>query len=138
MATFTATVPTRVVSDNGSMCANFQAGESKKLHQNFFTAAIAAGLVPEDPLEFKVIQEPEKPGTKEKKLIEACKTLILKADPNDFTVVGQPRAASIKKLVDCRFTNQDVRRAFEEAMHEVDQDGDNDKKHSEPSISTTE
>ena len=138
MATFTAAVETRIVADNGSMCTNFEAGESKKIHYFLFTAAIAAGLVPEEPLEFQEQTETKKPEPKEDVLLVACKTLILRGDPGDFTVGGQPRAASVKKLVDCRFTGQDVKRAFDQAMFEVEQDGDNDTEHSEPSSSTAE
>jgi len=137
-AKFTASKSTRVVADNGGMCALFEAGQTINLHSDMWTAAIAAGLMPEDPLEFVEVVKPEEPSTHGKKLIEACKTLIIRASTDDFTIVGQPRAASVKKLVDFRFTTVEVKAAFEEAMHEVEQDGNDDTKHSEPSSSAAE
>jgi hypothetical protein len=53
-------------------------------------------------------------------LLDACKTLIARGNPNDFTQMGQPRTAAVKKLVDFEFTANDVRRAFEQAMFEVE------------------
>lgn len=142
MATFTSSKEARVMAEDGSMCVLFEEGESKPIRKELFTAAIAAGLVPEDPLvKLELPPKPENKSTEEivsTGLIEACKMLIAKGLAQDFTTVGQPRAASIKKLVDFHFTTKDVEAAFIEAMHEVDQDGDSSKEHSEPSISAAE
>lgn len=137
-AKFTAPRDVRIVSDCGSMCVIFEAGETRLLPSPLYTAALVAGLIPEDPLE--VAQEPlPENQTQEKKvsegLIEACKTLIARGNPHDFTLVGQPRAASVKKLVDFDFTLKEVERAFSEAMHEVEQDGDESTKLTESSSS---
>ena len=65
-------------------------------------------------------------------LIDACKMLITRGNPDDFTIPGYPRAASAKKLVDFDFSTRDLHDAFAEAMHEVEQDGDDSTEHSEP------
>jgi len=141
MAKFTATLPTRVVSDCGSMCAIFEAGETLSINRKLFTAAIAAGLVPEEPL---IVQTPPVVVQKSQEevvvdgLLEACKLLIAKGDPGDFTMTGFPRAASVKKLVDFHFTTKDIERAFGEAMHEVERDGNDSTEHSEPVSSAAE
>lgn len=139
-AKFTASVDTRIVAANGSMCAVFEAGQTRIIPKALFDAALTHGLVPEEPLEMA----PPPPANKPQKvvvedgLLEACKTLIIRGNPQDFTMSGKPRAASVKKLVDFNFTTKDVERAFEEAMHEVEQDGDDDTQHSEPVISAAE
>lgn len=126
-AKFTAATATRIVSDNGAMCMNFEAGETRTVHKELFSAALRAGLVPEEGLETPPEPEVKVKRSKEELtsdgLLEACRTLIIRGDPKDFTVVGQPRAASIKKLVDFDFTANDIRRAFEAAMHEVETGG---------------
>ena len=135
-AKFTAIEKTRIVADNGTKCMNFEPGETLLVHRDLFTAAIAAGLVPEEPLDFKPLPIPENKPQEVKireELLEVCKQLIAKGDPADFTMLGQPRAASVKKLVDFDFTGRDVQVAFEEAMHEVEQHGNDSTKHSEPS-----
>ena len=114
------------------------------MHQSLFGEAVAAGLMPEEPLDVKeeVVVE-EKPRQSEDvqhaELIKACHTLILRGNPGDFTnTSGLPRAASVKKLVDFKFTAQDVKRAFEVAMHEVETNGDDGKEHSEPGSGAAE
>jgi hypothetical protein len=138
VAAFTATVETRIVSDNGTMCMNFEAGETLKVPRELYKEAVAAGLMPMEPLVLP--KEPDVPEqvSEEELLLEAVKKLIIQGNPNDFTVVGQPRAASVKKLVNFRFTNESVRRAFELAMHEVEQNVDDDTEHSEQSVLVTE
>ena len=142
LASFIAPVATRIVSDDGSMCTNFEAGETKSIRKELFTAAIAGGLMPEDPLiKIETPVKVEKKSTEEivsDGLVEACKLLIAKGYKEDFTITGQPRAASLKKLVDFHFTTKDIERAFIEAMHEVEQDGDSSKEHSEPISDTAE
>lgn len=136
---FTAPEAVRIVSDNGAKCMIFEAGQTRNVHRDLFGPAIAAGLVPEGPMEVKPEPEPKKQSREElveEGLLEACKELIARGNPKDFTVVGQPRAASVKKLVDFRFTSREVQRAFEQAMHEVEH-GDNDTKRTEPSSSTS-
>jgi len=140
-AAFTAAVATRIVADNGTMCANFEAGETRTIPKVLFDAALQHGLIPVKSLQAAPMPEPVKPPQEEivaDGLIEACKKLITRGNPDDFTVVGQPRAASVKKLVDFSFTTKDVERAFGEAMHEVEQDGDESTEHSEPSSSAAE
>jgi len=140
-AEFTAATSVRIVSEDGSMCANFEAGETRTIPKVLFNAALTHGLMPvgslevEPPPEVKQLPQEEIVSTG---LIEACKILIARGNPADFTVVGQPRAASVKKLVDFNFTTKDVERAFSEAMHEVEQDGDDSTEHSEQSSSVTE
>ena len=134
-ARFTAIQTTWIAADNGTRCASFEAGETKSLHRDLFSAALRAGLVPEDALTKVEEAKPAKKQTQEdmvsEGLVEAITTLIARGDPKDFTQLGQPRAASVKSLVDFDFTAQDVRRAFEQAMHEVEQDGDDSTEHSE-------
>lgn len=139
-ANFTAPVATRIVSDNGSMCMNFEAGQTRPVHRDMFAEAVRGGLVPEEPLDAPPPVPENKPQevAVREGLVEACKMLIAKAVPTDFTLAGLPRAAAVKKLVNFDFTTNDVRLAFEEAMHEVEQDGDDSKEHTEPSSSTTE
>ena len=124
-AHFTAARDVTIVSEAGDMCSVFEAGETRQIPKALFNAALVAGLVPEDPLE--PAPEPVKNMTVEERvtggLLEACKTLIAKGVPNDFTMAGLPRAASLKKLVDFDFTNKDAKLAFEQAMHEIEQDG---------------
>jgi hypothetical protein len=140
-AAFTAAAATRIVSADGSMCASFEAGETRVIPSVLFDAALTHGMVPEGPLELE--PPAEEPGPPQEEvisagLIEACRTLIIRGNKADFTVVGLPRAASVKKLVDFHFTNKDVERAFSEALHEVEIDGDDSTEHSEPSSSVTE
>jgi hypothetical protein len=143
VARFTAVHDVRIVSDDGSMCQIFEAGQTQSIRRELFTAAIASGLVPEDPLVKRVITPVviEERSTEEivsDGLVEACKLLIAKGFKEDFTVVGQPRAASLKKLVDFTFTTKDIERAFIEAMHEVEQDDNESEEHSESLVDTTE
>lgn len=140
-AKFTAAREVRIVSELGNMCANFEAGQTRQIPKALFNAALLAGLIPEEPLDAppKVVENKSQKVAVEEGLKEACTKLILRGKPQDFTVnTGYPRAASVKKLVDFDFTTNDVRRAFEEAMHEVDQDGDDRTEHTEPSSSVTE
>lgn len=148
-APFTAPRATRIVSTDGSMCMNFEAGQTRDVPSKMFSEAVAAGLIPEGRLEgyeapavVKVDAVAEKPPTKQEKIfagvLEACKTLIARGNPADFTQMGSPRTSSVKKLVDFDFTAQDVRRAFEQAMFEVEQDGNNSTEPTEPSSSTAE
>lgn len=131
-ARFTATEATRIVSPNGAKCQNFEPGETAPVHKDMWGAAIAAGLMPEESLgtaETSVEEAVPEPGKSQEELvfeglIEACKTMIARGNPNDFTQLGQPRTAAVKKLVDFDFTANDVRRAFEQAMFEVENDGD--------------
>jgi hypothetical protein len=120
----------------------FKAGETLNVHRDLFAPAIEAGLVPVDSLEPEVLKEPVKvkvtQESLDRELIEACKELIAKGIPEDFTLVGLPRAASVKKLVKSNFTARDVTKAFETAMYEVETDGDDSKKCSEPSSSAAE
>ena len=135
-AAFTASVATRIVSEGGNMCAVFEAGETRIIPKVLFNAALTHGLMPAESLETVPVPEPKKQSQEEiveDGLVEACKVLIAKGNPADFTVVGHPRTASVKKLVDFEFTTKDVENAFLEAMHEVEQDGDDSKEHSEQS-----
>jgi len=134
-AAFTAAVETRIVADSGVMCAIFKAGETRTIPKVLFDAALSHGLIPEESLEEAppVVVKPPQEEIVADGLLEACKTLITRGNPADFTVVGQPRAASVKKLVDFSFTTKDGERAFGEAMHEVEQDGDDSTEHSEQS-----
>ena len=136
MASFTASRDISLMAADGSHSVIFEAGESKRIRKELFVVAVAAGLMPDEALENiapPVVKKVSKEERLDTGLLEACKTLILKANPDDFTVVGQPRAASVKKLVDFEFTTKDVERAFSEAVHEVEQYGDDSKEHSEPS-----
>lgn len=138
---FTAIESTRIVADNGTKCMNFEAGETLDVHRDLFTAAIRAGLVPEGKL------EPEEPAPVARKstedetadqVLDAVKILVARGNPADFTQLGKPRTASVKKLVDCHFTGADIQRAFEQAMFEVEQDGNDSEEHPEPSSSAAE
>ena len=139
-ARFTSPREVFLVAPDGSRCQRFQAGETLPVHRDLFATAIDKGLVPEESLEYK---EPEKPVNKTREtsvkegLLEACKTLIIRANPADFTTTGKPRAASIKKLVDFDFTAKDANTAFALAIHEVEQYGDDSKEHSESSGSAS-
>jgi hypothetical protein len=140
-AAFTSPASVRIVAEDGTMCANFEAGETRTIPKALFNEALKYGMMPVDTLDAAPPPEPVKPPQEEivaDGLIEACKKLITRGNPADFTVVGQPRAASVKKLVDFNFTTKDVERAFGEAMHEVEQDGDESTEHSEPSSSAAE
>lgn len=138
---FTAAVWTRIVSPDGSKCMLFEAGQTLKVPKDMYGVAMQAGLIPEKPENVSVQVEAEaKPRKKQSQeamvmegLVEACRTLIVRGNPQDFTLVGLPRSSSVKKLVDFEFTKKDVERAFEQAMHEVEQDGDDSTEHSEPS-----
>lgn len=133
-ARFTATEATRIVSPDGSRCQNFEPGETAAVHKDLWGVAVASGLMPEESLETKPVStdtvELELSAGKSKEelthenLIDVCKTLIARGNPNDFTQLGQPRTAAVKKLVDFDFTANDVRRAFEQAMFEVENNGD--------------
>lgn len=152
-ARFTAINATRIVSPAGDKCQNFEAGETAAVHRDMWSVAIAAGLMPEESLADETVQiqtnagiveVPPVPVKKSQEeivregCIEACKTLIARGNPNDFTQLGQPRAASVRKLVDFDFTARDVREAFEQAMFEVENDGNNSEEPAESSSSVTE
>ena len=151
-AKFTAARAVRIVSPVGDKCQNFEAGETALVHKDLWPVAIAAGLMPEERLTDETVRQELDVGTIEVPppasmsqeemvsdgLIKACKKLIAQGNPNDFTQLGQPRAASIKKLVDFDFTANDVRRAFEQAMFEVENDGNQSKESAESSSSTAE
>ena len=140
-ARFTAIRATRIVADNGTKCMNFEAGETLNVHRDLFSAAMRAGLVPEGPLQSEAPAVVERKSTEEEtadQVLEAVKILVARGNPADFTQLGKPRTASVKKLVDCDFTGADVQRAFEQAMFEVEQGGDESTEHSEPSSSDTE
>lgn len=142
VAKFTASVEGRIVSENGAKCSVFEAGETVLLHRDLWKPAMSAGLVPEGELAPQ--EEPEPAHTKSKEeqihegLVDAVKTLIVRGDTNSFTQLGRPRTASVKKLVDFDFKAKDVDRAFEQAMFEVEQYGDNSQEHSESSSDATE
>jgi hypothetical protein len=131
MKKFIAAKDTRIVSDDGSMCMNFESGQERPVHPWLFSAAIRGGLVPTEPLEVVEEKEPKvRKSTEEEtadQVLEAVKTQL-----------GQPRTASVKKLVDCEFTAAEVQRAFEQAMFEVETSGDESTEHSESSSSDTE
>lgn len=137
IARFTSARDVRLVSKNGAKCMWFKKGETLDVHRDLFAPAIEQGLIPVDSLEPAELKEPVvEPVTVEslaRKMIEACKELIARGNPDDFTLVGQPRASSIKKLVDSHFTARDVNTAFEQAMFEVEHNGDDSKEHSEQS-----
>ena len=138
-AEFTAAREVRIVSELGDMCSNFSAGETRRIPKALFNAALVAGLIPEEPLEISTpVQKPSKEVIVGDGLMAACKTLIVRGVAEDFTVSGYPRAASVRKLVDFDFTASEMRVAFEEAMHEVNGDGNNSTEHSEPSSGATE
>lgn len=145
-AKFTSPREVLLVSPAGDRCQRFEAGETALVHRSLFGVAIASGLMPEEPLEITLEAENTSPTPKKSQeqivhegLIEACRLLILRGNPNDFTLAqGLPRASSVKKLVNFNFTAQDVKRAFEEAMHEVNTNGDDGKEHSEPGSGAAE
>ena len=151
-ARFTSARAVRIVSPIGDKSQNFEAGETASVHRDMWAVAIAAGLIPEEnlgqgtvrqELDVGTIEVPPAPAPSQEEivsegLLDACKTLIARGDPNDFTQLGQPRAAAIKKLVDFDFTANDVRRAFEQAMFEVENDGNDSTESAEPSSSTAE
>lgn len=146
-AKFIATVDTRLVAPDGSMCMNFQAGQTREVPKLLYPQAIAAGLMPEqaDSITAESIAVPAPPRsmtqtqTIEEGLVEACKTLVARGRPEDFTVnVGLPRVPSLKKLVDFDFTARQAREAFERAMFEVNKDDDDSTEHPESGGSVTE
>ena len=136
VANFTSARAVRIVSPAGDKCQIFEPGETALVHRDLWSVAIAAGLMPEEPLTDQVavhqeldvgtIEVPvETKGKSQEEivsegLLDACKTLIARGNPNDFTQMGQPRTAAVKKLVDFDFTANDVRRAFDQAMFEVE------------------
>jgi len=140
-AAFTAIKATRVVSEDGSRCMNFQDGETRPVHHTLFAAALKAGLVPQTELN---MPEPAAPASGrstqqvvEHEVLDAVRTLVARGNPADFTQWGKPRTASVKKLVNCHFTGADVQRAFEQAMFEVEQGGNESTEHSEPGSSAS-
>lgn len=138
-AEFTAARDVRIVSELGNMCSNFTAGETRRIPKALFNAALVAGLLPEESLQVSIpVKKPTQAIIVSDGLSEACKTLITRGVPEDFTVSGYPRAASVAKLVDFNFTAADMRVAFEKAMHEVNGDGNDSTEHSEPSSVTAE
>jgi hypothetical protein len=140
-AEFTAINATRIVDPDGTMCMNFEAGQTRSVPRVLFPEAIRAGLVPEGPLEEIEAEKAVRKSTEEETadaVLDAVRTLVARGNPHDFTQLGKPRTASVKKLVDCDFTGAEVQTAFEQAMFEVEQGGDESKKHSESSSSTAE
>ena len=151
IARFTSPRDVRLVHPAGIKSQIFKAGETANVHKDLWSVAIEAGLMPEESLAEETVQIQTDAGTVEvppvKKsqeevvregCVEACKTLIARGNPNDFTQLGQPRASSVRKLVDFDFTARDVREAFEQAMFEGENDGNNSEKPAEPSSSVTE
>ena len=118
---------------------NFEAGQTRSVPRDLFDAAIKGGLVPEGPLDMPTVVAND-PRPQEvlvaDDLVLACKKLIARGDPSDFTIHGVPRAASVKKLVDFDFKAAEVQRAHEQAMFEVENNGDESTEHTEPSIDT--
>ena len=55
-ARFTAINATRIVSPAGDKCQNFEAGETAAVHRDMWSVAIAAGLMPEEPLADETVQ----------------------------------------------------------------------------------
>ena len=140
-AEFTAIQATRLVDPDGTMCMNFEAGQTRAVPRLLFSEAIKAGLVPEGPLEHKEPKAAERKSAEEEtadQVLDAVKTLVARGNPADFTQLGKPRAASVKKLVDCEFTGAEVQRAFEQAMFEVEQGGDESTQHPESNSSDSE
>ena len=140
-ATFTSHRDITIVTEDGGQCSIFEAGKPKIIGKRLFKAAINAGLIPEGPLEYvppAVVPNRTQEEVVTTGLLEACKTLIERARKEDFTPVGHPRMPAVKKLVDFDFTVKDMKEAFALAMHEVDQDGDDSKEHSEPSSEPAE
>ena len=146
MARFTAVTWTRIVAANGTKCAEFEPGQTMAIHRDLWGPAMTAGLVPESPeVLAKESAKETKPAPKKSKeemihegLLEAVRELIAKGDPKDFTVVGLPRTASVKNLVDFDFTARQVQQAFEIAVHEVTQNGDDSKEHPEQNSDSAE
>jgi hypothetical protein len=141
MTSFTAAVATRIVAENGTMCMNFEAGQTRPVHKVLYRAALAAGLMPEGTmpeLEPEPVKLPSQEEMIEEGLVEACQTLIMRGNPADFTQLGKPRAASLKKLVDFDFKATDAERAFSIAMFKVEQDADDSTERPEPSSGATE
>ena len=140
VAAFTSARDVTIVSEDGGQCAVFEAGQTRTLGRRLFTCALAAGLIPEEPLEATPVVPENK--TREETvtvgLLEACKELIVRGNPQDFTTVGHPRAGALKKLVDFDFTGVEAKEAFALAMHEVEQDGNDSTEHPEPDSSVTE
>jgi hypothetical protein len=137
-ALFTAYRDVTIVSKDGSRCQRFEAGQTLPVVKPLHNVAIAAGLMPVEPSEIAPPEKAPAPRLSQEEeisqgLIKACKTLILRGNPDNFTQMGLPRAAEVKKLVDFSFTTKDMHRAFEQAEHEVNQDGDDSTEHSEPS-----
>lgn len=133
-AKFTSPRDVTLVAPDGSRCQIFRAGETVPVHRDLFGTAIDHGLVPEDPADLnppKPVKNQTQETTVKEGLIEACKILIARGNPGDFTIPGHPRAASAKKLVDFDFTTRDLHDAFAEAMHEVEQDGNDSTERSE-------
>jgi hypothetical protein len=140
---FTAITETRIVADNGTKCMNFEAGQTRFVHKDLYSAAINAGLVPVGrvpDVEAEASPPPKKSGEEivAEKVLEAVQTLVARGNPADFTQLGKPRTASVKKLVDCEFTAMDVERAFEQAMFEVEQRGDESTESPESNSSDSE
>lgn len=138
LASFTSPRNVTIVSEDGSQCVIFEAGESKKISRRLFNVALTSGLVPDESLDAAPVMPENKTRgeTVSEGLLGACKTLIARGLDKDFTMVGQPRAASLKKLVNFDFTGREAQSAFELAMHEieVEQNGDNSPKHPEQSV----
>ena len=133
-AKFTSPRDLTLVAPDGSRCQIFKAGETVPVHRDLFGEAINHGMVPADPDDLsppKPVENQTEEVTVKEGLIEACKVLIARGNPGDFTIPGFPRAASAKKLVDFDFTTKDLKEAFAEAMHEVEQDGNDSTEHSE-------
>ena len=133
---FTSPRDILLVAPNGSRCQRFEAGQTSNVHSSLFDVALAAGLIPEEEMEIApppAVTKPVSEATVTAGLIDAVKKLIIRANPADFTMVGNPRSSAVKKLVDFNFTVKEVERAFEQAMHEVNQDVDSSTEHSEPS-----
>jgi len=139
-AKFTSPRDVTIVSEDGGQCAVFEAGQTRKIGRRLFDCAIAAGLIPETPLEAAPIvpENKTREETVSEGLVEACKTLIARGNPGDFTAVGHPRAPALKKLVNFDFTGREAKEAFALAMHEVEQDVDDSPEHSEQSSVVTE
>lgn len=133
-ARFTSPRDLTLVAPDGSRCQIFKAGETVQVHRDLFGEAINHGMVPADPDDLsppKPVENQTQEVAVKDGLVEACKVLIARGNPGDFTIPGFPRAASAKKLVDFDFTTRDLKEAFAEAMHEVEQDGDDSTEHSE-------
>ena len=142
-ASFTSPREITLVAPDGSRCHRFEAGETAMVHEVLWPVAVDKGLMPAQPSDLKEPPKQEVPPppqevTNAAGLLEACKTMIVRGNPADFTPTGRPRAASAKKLVDFEFTQRELYDAFATAMHEVEQDGDDGQEHSEPGVSAAE